>query len=198
MDDVELIEQVKNKNKQAFRSLFNNHRDKVARTAYLILKDQQHVEDIVQETFLQVYIKINKLSDPTLFEGWLYKITVNLCFQMLRKQKKIKASSLDEYIDSGIDLNISDCTPEDIVIAKDAKVKMLQSIYSLPTDYTVVIILYYYNNFSVKEIADIIKESESNVKTRLFRARKMLEKSLVKDYVVVSDNSKGGTLYECR
>lgn len=198
MDDIELIKQVKNKNKQAFRSLFNNHRDKVARTAYLILKDQQHVEDIVQETFLQVYIKINKLSDPALFEGWLYKITINLCFQMLRKQKKIKASSLDEYIDSGIDLNISDCTPEDIVIAKDTKVKMLQSIYSLPTDYTVVIILYYYNNFSVKEIADIIKESESNVKTRLFRARKMLEKSLVKDYVVISDNSKGGTLYECR
>lgn len=198
MYDIELIEQVKNKNKQAFRCLFNNHRDKVARTAYLILKDHQHVEDIVQETFLQVYLKINKLSDPALFEGWLYKITVNLCFQTLRKQKKIKASSLDEYIDTGIDVNVSDCTPEDIVVAKDTKVKMLQSIYSLPTDYTVVIILYYYNNFSVKEIAAIIKESESNVKIRLFRARKMLEKSLIKDYAVIPDNSKGGNLYECR
>lgn len=198
MADIELIKQIKNKNKQAFRSLFNSHRDKVARTAYLILKDQQCVEDVVQETFLQVYLKINKLSDEALFEGWLYKITVNLCFQTLRKQKKIVASSLDEYIDSGIDVNISDLTTEDIVIAKDTKEKMLRSIYSLPSEYTVVIILYYYNNFSVKEIADIIRESESNVKTRLFRARKMLEKSLMQHYAVISDNSKGGTLYECR
>lgn len=198
MVDIELIEEVKKNNKQAFRSLFNSHRDKVARTAYLILKDHQYVEDVVQETFLQVYLKIKKLSDPTLFEGWLYKITVNLCFQTLRKQRKINSSSLDEYMDSGSDVNIGGLTPEDIVIARDTKVKMLHSIYSLPTDYTVVIILYYYNNFRVKEIADIIKESESNVKTRLFRARKMLEKSLGRDNAVITHNSKGGALYEYR
>jgi RNA polymerase sigma-70 factor (ECF subfamily) len=196
--DLELIEEVKRNNKQAFRSLFINYREKVTSTAYLILKDHHLVEDIVQETFLQVSQKINTLSDPTRFEGWLYKITVNLCFQTLRKLRKVTASSLEEYTASGFDVNIEACTPEDIFIAKDTKVKMLHSIYSLPTKYTVVIILYYYNNLSVKEIADIIKESESNVKARLFRARKLLEKSLIQDDVVIFHNLEGGSFYERR
>lgn len=198
MVDIDLIEEVKRNNKQAFRTLFISHRDKVARTSYLILKDHQLTEDVVQETFLQVSLKINKLSDPTLFEGWLYKITVNQCFQVLRKQRKITSSSLEEYIDSTFEVNIDSLTLEDMVIAKDTKERMLQSIYSLPTKYTVVIILYYYNNFSVREIADIIKESESNVKARLFRARKLLEKSLEPMDGVISHNSKGGMLYERR
>ncbi|MDP4089967.1 MAG: RNA polymerase sigma factor [Bacillota bacterium] len=198
MVDIELIEKVKNGDRPAFRSLFNNHRDKVARTAFLILKDNQHVEEVVQETFLQVCQKIKKLSDPTLFEGWLYKITVNQCFQILRKQRKMNTSSLDQYVESGFEVNTGGFTPEDIILANDTKEKLLKAIYSLPTKYTLVVILYYYNNFSVKEIADIIKESESNVKTRLFRARKMLEKSLREDFGVISRDSDGGALYEYR
>ena len=198
MVDIDLIEEVKRNNKQAFKTLFINHREKVARTAYLILKDHQLAEDVVQDTFLQVSLKIRKLSDPTLFEGWLYKITVNYCFQILRKQRKITTSPLEEYIDSGFEVNFDNHTPEDMIIAKDTKERMLQSIYSLPTKYTVVIILYYYNNFSVKEIADIIEESESNVKARLFRARKLLEKSLDIDDAATTHSSKGGLLYERR
>jgi RNA polymerase sigma-70 factor, ECF subfamily len=196
--DLELIKMVKKNNKQAFKILFNNHKDKVARTAFLILRDRNLVEDIVQEAFIQVFLKVHKLSELQLFEGWLYKITVNLCLKQLKKQRNLSAVSLDEYKDIGFEANTKIFTPEDIVIAKDTKVKMLNAIYSLPSKYTAVIILYYYNNFSIKEISAILKETESNVKTKLFRGRKILGEALKEEGICAEHSLEGGTTYECR
>lgn len=199
MIDLELIKAVQNKDKQAFKTLFASYKQKVYGTAYLILKDYQHSEDIVQETFLQVFLKIEKLKDPQYFERWLYKITVNLCLDAVRKFKKHNLSSLEEYMEVPTDSSlVNRSTPETVALYRDIQKQILQCVYSLSPQYAAVLVLFYYNNFSIKEISDIISCSESTVKTRLFRARKNLEKVLSKEQLDIIDNSTGGALHEYR
>ncbi|WP_243122260.1 RNA polymerase sigma factor [Clostridium thermarum] len=196
---MELIKAAQNKDRDAFRSLFAMYKQKVYGTAYLILKDYQHSEDIVQETFLQVYLKLEKLKDPQYFERWLYKITVNLCLDAVRKLKKHPLSSLDEYIELKPDFSLTDAkTPEAVAEYKEIQKKILSCIYSLPSQYAAVLVLFYYNNFTIKEISDIINCSEATVKTRLFRARKNLEKVLSKEQLDTIDSSIGGASNEYR
>jgi RNA polymerase sigma-70 factor (ECF subfamily) len=197
--DVELIKAAQNRDRTAFKTLFATYKQKVYGTAYLILKDYQHSEDIVQETFLQVYLKLEKLQDPQYFERWLYKITVNLCLDAVRKLKKHQLSSLEEYIELQTDLSLADSnTPETITVYKDIQKRILGCVYSLPSQYAAVLVLFYYNDFSIKEISDIVSCSEATVKTRLFRARKSLEQVLSREQLDIIDNSKGGTSYEYR
>lgn len=199
MIDVELIKAAQNKDRNAFRTLFAMYKQKVYGTAYLILKDYQHSEDIVQETFLQVYLKLENLKEPQYFERWLYKITVNLCLDAVRKLNKHPLSSLDEYINIQTDSSLSDSnTPEAIAEYKEIQKKILSCIYSLPSQYAAVLVLFYYNNFSIKEISEIINCSEATVKTRLFRARKNLEKVLSKEQLNTIDSSIGGASNEYR
>jgi RNA polymerase sigma-70 factor (ECF subfamily) len=197
--DLDLIKAIQRKDKQAFKTLFANYKQKVYGTAYLILKDYQLSEDIVQETFLQVYLKIDKLKDPQYFEGWLYKITVNLCLDSVRRLKKHGLSSLEEYIEMQTNSPlVENITPEAEVLYRDIQRRILECVYSLPSQYAAVLVLFYYNNFSIKEISDIINCSEATVKTRLFRARKNLEKILSTEQLDIIDNSTGGALREYR
>jgi len=197
--DVELIKAVQNRDKQAFRTLFSLYKQKVYGTAYLILKDYQLAEDIVQETFLQVFLKLTKLKEPLYFERWLYKITVNLCLDSVRKQKRHPVSSLEEYMEIQTDFSLKTMsTPETEAIYRDMQKKILQCIYSLSAKYATVLVLHYYNNFTIKEIAQITNSSETAVKTRLFRARKTLEKELDKKQLEIMNKPTGGDYLEYR
>jgi RNA polymerase sigma-70 factor (ECF subfamily) len=199
MVDIELICQVQNNNKNAFKTLFGNYKKKVYGTAFLILKDYQLAEDVVQETFLQVYLKIYKLSDPLAFEGWLYKITVNLCFEAIKKSKKLKLSSLEEYSELQMRSTLIDYnTPEEAAIVKDLHQQILRCVYSLSPQYAAVLVLYYYDNFNIREISEIVSCSEGSVKVKLFRGRKSLEKLLTKEHKDILDTMAGGIFYENR
>lgn len=199
MVDVELIEAVQNQDKQAFRTLFSLYKQKVYGTAYLILKDYQLAEDIVQETFLQVFLKLSKLKDPLYFEKWLYKITVNLCLDSVRKIKRRPVSSLEEYMEIQTDFSLRSIdTPENEAIYRDLQKRILKCIYSLSEKYSSVLVLYYYNNFTLKEIAQITNSSETSVKTRLFRARKNLETELNKEELEMINKPTGGDFLEYR
>lgn len=199
MVDLELIEAVQNQDMQAFRTLFSLYKQKVYGTAYLILKDYQLAEDIVQETFLQVFLKLSKLKDPLYFEKWLYKITVNLCLDSVRKIKRRPVSSLEEYMEIQTDFSLRSIdTPENEAIYRDLQKRILKCIYSLSEKYSSVLVLYYYNNFTLKEIAQITNSSETSVKTRLFRARKNLEKELNKEELEMINKPTGGDFLEYR
>lgn len=176
MIDEIMIEKARKGDKAAFLKLFSSYENRVLRTAYLILRDKQYAEDAVQETFLQVYLKIGKLSNTKAFEVWLYRITVNICTNLIKKLKRINTISIDE---EDFVLNIPFCSdynvPHHAVIQEDIKKKIMESIHKLPSDYKTSLILFYYNELSIKDIAYIVNSSEGTVKSRLFRGKKMLK-----------------------
>lgn len=178
MIDESILEKAKDGDKQAFRSIFNFYEQKVFSTAYFIMKDRQHAEDVVQEVFLKVYLKVHKLENNKVFEIWLYKITVNACSSFFRKLNKFSTTSIDENIMSE-EFPISEkfSLPDNILIRKEFQEKVMEVVYALPVKHRTVITLYYYNNMSIKEISSIVGCSEGTVKSRLFYGKKELKKT---------------------
>lgn len=196
MNDVDLITKVKNNDKQAFKVLFNTYKTNVYRTAFLILKDYQYADDVVQDTFMQVYLKINKLTNPFAFEKWLYKIAINLCFEIIRKNGKYKRIALDEEVDKEIiEWNGNVPLPENIAIQKETQRIILECIYSLQVNHRTVLVLFYFNSFSVKEISDIMECSEGTVKSRLFYAKRLLKDTLISKHNDIISENLGGIFY---
>lgn len=198
MINCSVIERIKEGDRDAFILIYNTYRSKVYSTAFFILKDCQYAEDVVQETFLQVYLKIYKLNAPEAFEAWLYKITVNYCFKLLKKDKKNNLLELDEKISINKPDRDELSVPDNIVIQNEMKDKIMHCIYGLPNKHRVVLTLFYFNNMSIKEIADIIDCSEGTIKSRLYYGKKILKNLLDSEYNSSFNNTVGGTIYESR
>lgn len=194
MININVIERAKNGDRNAFVLIYKTYRSRVYSTAYFILKDYQHSEDVVQETFLQTYLNVHKLKELEAFEVWLYKITVNNCFKILKKNRKKHIVELNENIDK-IDLDELS-VPETIIIENELKTKIMECVYSLDDKHRVVLTLFYFNNLAIKDIADIISCSEGTVKSRLFYGKKVLRKLFDKEYNGNLKNSEGGIVYE--
>jgi RNA polymerase sigma factor, sigma-70 family len=195
--DLDIIKKAKDKDMQAFRIIFNTYKQKVYATAYFILKDCQLAEDVVQETFLQIHLNLNKLKDENSFEGWVYKITANLCLAMLRKKGKYETVSIDDYFD--IDLVCEDNEldiPDKAFMKKETLKQIMNVIYSLPIKHRIVITLFYFNDMSIKQITKIVGCSEGTVKSRLYYGKKELKHIFEKEKLDNNIQVIGGVLGE--
>lgn len=198
MIDIELIERAIENDGYAFRIIFDKYKTKVYKTACLILKDGQYAEDVVQEAFLQVQLKLKKLSNPWAFERWLYKITINLCYEQIRKKGKKETTCIDEILEQQEDVMISDSySLEETVIQNELYRSINDKVNILSDKHRMVLVLFYFNELSVTEIAEILSTTEGTVKSRLFYARKLLKETLEKSKSD-SPGYEGGVLYENR
>ena len=144
----------------------NKYSDLLYKTSFLMLKNQQDSEDVVQETFI-AYIKNNpELNDEEHKKAWLLKVAQNKCKNLL-KSHKIRAYVPFEDVEEVI-------PGEDEEIYKEDTVELLE-ISNLSYKYKSVITLYYIENYSIEETAKILDLSVSAVKMRLKRGREKLK-----------------------
>jgi RNA polymerase sigma-70 factor (ECF subfamily) len=149
-------------NKDAFVELMKIYeRDMYNLTKY-ILGNNEATYDVVQDTILTVYEKISTLKNPSSFKSWLLKIVVNKSKSELSKQNKII------YLENSIEIPIIDKDLE--------KIELMSLVSDLPDDFKSVIILFYFNDLSYKEISEILDIPEGTVKSRLFRGKEILHK----------------------
>jgi len=153
--------------KEWFTSQVHEYQDELYRLAYHILHNRENAEDALQESLLRAYSNLWQLKQPKYFKTWMTKILMNTCFDIKRKQKT--------------DLNIDDYK-ESIGKSEDmtTKVVMEKAIKELDEMNQQIIFLFYYENYSVKEISEVLNVSVMNAKQRLSRSRKML-KQILKD-----------------
>lgn len=147
---------------------------------------------------MQIYLKLDKLSNPMAFDKWLYRITMNLCIEVIRKHKKISLEASKEDLDLDVDRNtivVDINVPESKLIEKEQQKSILKCISGLPVKHRTVLILYYYNDFDVKEIAEILGSMEGTVKSRLFYGRKLLKEALKAEGLDMLENTDGGVMY---
>ncbi len=134
------------------------------KTAFSLLKSTADAEDAVQEAFIKLLTKAPEFENDEHRKAWLLRVTVNISKNMLKSARRKNLPLTEE---------ISYSEKSDDV---------LPYVLSLDEKYRVVIHLYYYENYSIKEIAEIVSLPAATVGTRLSRARKMLEKSLKEDF----------------
>lgn len=177
MDQVRAVIQAQKGDKDSFRFLVETCQKKALATAFFLTHHQQTAEDAVQEAFVQCYLHLSELREPAQFHWWFYRILTRIAWRKKEKDGKAipiadifpaKEKELDEQRDAPslakaeMEETLSDC------------------LNKLDDIHRTVLILYYFNDFSVREIGQILDCSEGTVKSRLYHGRQKLKEKLEK------------------
>lgn len=160
----------------SFTELLEENKLKFYKTAKIILKNDDDVYDALQDALLSMYKRYDTLRDKKLFSTWGTRIVINKCYDFLRK-KKNNVIYLDETIENDVKLSLFDEYDTDKYGIKQAMNKYLSE------DQKLVIILFYYDDYSLKEISNILDIPEGTVKSRLSKARDILKEKLEKEEI---------------
>lgn len=152
--------------------LIEEYASYINRLAYLYVKDWAIAEDITQDVFMKCYEKLDTFRGESSYKTWLYKITNNKCKDYL-KSKWYRSILPTEYIKEF--LLTTNRTPEHKVLSNDERQAVAKLVLSLPSKYREVIILFYYEQLKIKEIAEITGIKQETIRTRLKRARNILQ-----------------------
>lgn len=154
--------------------------------AYHYLKDEYLAQDALQETYILALKNLVKLKDPTLVISWLNQINFRVCYNLHKKQKLYNSeividndAVLGGSLDAG-DLSYHD-SPEEAVIKVDSKDYLMKQILNLPFTESQVILMKYYQNLKLNDIAQLMDISRSSVKRYLASGQERLAKILQQD-----------------
>lgn len=178
-DEAELVRRVQARDEIAFREVVDRFQSKVFSIIYGILRNQNDAEDIAQQVFAKIYFSIGNFDFRSSLLTWIYKITVNECYDYLRKKKVRKLvyeSDFSEDDSTGMERSEPDPTqPIDMRLAKrDLVIKLLAKVS--PEDRQLMM-LKEVEGHSVEELAALTGMNENTIKVKLFRARQKLLKA---------------------
>ncbi len=146
---------------EAFENLVIPQKNRLYKTGMAILKNDDDVCDAIQETLISAYEKFGTLQKVEYFNTWITRILINKCYDILRNNKKIS------YINKEMEVE-TNTSYYDIYKSESLVERVLNLIDS---DLKLVSVLYYYDEYSIKEISEILNIPEGTVKSRLSRAR---------------------------
>ncbi len=178
LDDPELVRRAQAEDKEAFEELVRRHQHRVFAVAGGILRRREDVEDIAQQVFVKAYFSLKRFDQRAAFSTWLYKITVNECWDLLRKKKVrplIYESDLSEeqarqFDGSEKHENLGPDTSETLEMRQHVD-RLLAGIDERDR---MMLILKEVEGFAVEEIAQMLDLNANTVKVRLFRARRRI------------------------
>lgn len=182
----ELIESCQRGERDAFRALFEAHKDKVYSVALRYSGDQSAAMDIAQETFLKLFSAIREFRGEASFESWLYRLVVNSCLDRKRRGRRL-VPLLDEVVEA---LRFSGENVLHKLLRAELSERVNAVVGSLPPEQRMVIVLRYTQGLSYEEIADALGCSMGTVASRLNRAHKLLERRLA--HLVPAEGGRGG------
>ncbi len=174
--DRELVRRAQGEDKEAFEELIRRHQHRVFAVAGGILRRREDVEDVAQQVFVKAYFSLKRFDQRAAFSTWLYKITVNECWDLLRKKKVrplVYESDLSEeqarqVMVSGEKENPGPDISEKLV----ARERVERLLKGLDERDRLMLILKEVEGFSIDEIAAVLNLNGNTVKVRLFRARR--------------------------
>lgn len=183
LPDAAVIERVLAGEVSLYELLMRRHNQKLYRVIRSYLKQEQEVEDTMQDTYLKAFEKLHQFRSNSLFSTWLIRIGINNALARLREQKRLSPHSLlvDQPEDFSHLLNQTNpMNPEQLAIRQEVKQLLEKAIDNIPEKYRIVYTLREVEDMPVQEISQCLDLSESNVKVRLHRAKAHLKESLFK------------------
>ncbi len=168
---LKLVKKAIKGNPDAYGELIKEYQDYLYKTAYLYVKNDEMALDAVGTAVLKSYLQIHTLRNPEYFKTWITRILINAAYD--EQRKLICYSELSD--------TLKESSYEEMSL--EEKYDINTAVTRLPEKYRTVIILKYFNEFSIKEIADIMDAPEGSVKAYLSRARNELRRILKEDYI---------------
>ena len=175
ISDLYLADKVKNGDMTAFEMLVNRHKDFAYHIAIRVVKIPEDAEEIAHDAFIKLLNKIGSFKGDAKFTSWFYRLVINLAIAKTRKNKLMTDDlTLGKMGEHGI----SDYETSDHMHKEDQKVMLELAISELNEEERVLITLYYYEELSLDEMQELTGFEKNFMKVKIFRARKMLAKSL--------------------
>lgn len=151
------------------RILMERYQNHLYRIAFSICQNREDAEDVVQDTFLQYHILKKEFEDETHIRAWLMRVAINKSRNIVRAFWRKHRQSLESYM-------------EELDFPDTESSALFEAVLRLPEKQRTVIHLFYYEDYTIKEIAEILHVSESNVKVRLNRGRAALREEIKEDW----------------
>lgn len=173
--DQELIVELKKGSLDALGILYDRHRRMVYRTALGIVGDPDSAADLLQDTFLRLHRFADRIDTQRPLEPWLYRVTTNLAYTWVKRRKRwfSPIEDIAEWLSGN-----RKQSPHFAAEIDEESQQVQQAITALPLTQRVVVVLYYINDLSLLEIAEILEVPEGTVKSRLHYSRQSLKKHL--------------------
>src|SRR5438270_7557621 len=176
--DRELVRRAQREDKEAFEELIRRHQHRVFAVAGGILNRREDVEDIAQQVFVKAYFSLKRFDQRAALSTWLYKITVNECWDMLRKKKVrplvYEADLSEEQARQVISSAEKGKEHPDISERLELRQRVDRLLEGLDERDRLMLILKEVEGFSIEEIAEVLDLNANTVKVRLFRARRRI------------------------
>lgn len=182
LEDDKLVAEAVGGSEQAYKGLVDKYERAIYFHILKMIRDQDQVEDLVQETFVKAFDNLNSYNTDYAFSTWLYRIATNHTIDYLRK-KKLKTLSIDEPVktregDMQMQLPDESAGTDRNIIRKQRQKMVQQEIENLPPKYRRVIQMRHMEEKSYQEIAEVLDLPLGTVKAHIFRARELLYKAL--------------------
>lgn len=161
--DVEEVKRAQNGDREAFIQIFRKLEKELYSLAKSIVKTDEDCADVFQETTLKVYKSLSTLRKPNYFKTWVFRILINECNQLLRMRKRTVVMA-----------DVPEEAPMSKPYNNHTDVDLQEAVENLDENLRIVISLFYFQDLSIKQIADVLDISQGAVKTRLHRARGLL------------------------
>ena len=177
---TDVLERCAGGDRDAFRMVVEQYQGYVFALAFRLVNEEEEAKDIVQESFIRVWNNLRRYNPDIKFTTWMYTIVTNLCYDSIRSRKRKRMAAFDT-IDSSVLENIA-CTedPEHILTNQELGDIIRMLTEELPPKQKLVFVLRDIQGLNILEVCDILRMSESSVKTNLVYARRFLRDRLDK------------------
>lgn len=173
--EPETIERAQSGDDEAFGEIIRAYRKRILGTVYRMISRGDDVEDVGQEVFVRLYDSISQLRTPQVFEPWLYRLTVNACYDYLRRKRReidVRMADLSEEQVVAIDAALSGRRAIDDSQKAGAKELLEVVLGRVSKEDRLLLVLKEIEGLSLKELSSVYKVNTNVLKVRLFRARK--------------------------
>ena len=181
-DDAELIEQFQNGNTAVFDTLFTRYQKRTYRLVQRFVPNHEDALDITQDAFIRAYQGLSNFKSQCQFYSWLYRITVNLCIDFLRKKSRSEVMVYESEDSDELPManfpDLRSVSPAKAAENKELRSQIRKAIRQLPPKQRQIFILRHWDGLSLKDIATVVGRSDGTVKAHLFHAHRNLRKHL--------------------
>lgn len=183
LEDQDMVRAVREGDTTAYRGLVEKYQQRVYGLIYGMVRNREDARDLTQEAFVKAYNNLDSFRLESSFYTWLYRIAMNVTIDFIRKRKRRATSGFDEGIasrddDGGISEIHHQDSPSRALERKQLYGRIMDAISRLPEDQRQVLLLREVEGLAYKEIAAIMDIPEGTVMSRLYYARKKLQKAL--------------------
>ncbi len=162
-----------------FDEIYERYAQKICRKCFSFVADRAKAEDMTHDIFLKVITKVGTFKKTARFSTWLYSITYNHCMDSIRKEKRSREEAIDENIEF-----VEEVIDQELMAMQSEGLR--KSFEKITPQEKAIILMKYQDNFTIEDIADSLKISESAVKMRLMRTKDKIRKHYLEHLALVS------------